>query len=238
MPRARQHDEARHIVIRILKAGLENIESVNRCGEWWRNRRDRRIATLDDKRRCPRRVIISHRPDPPRAQPLAALTQRLWMADSLTDLIDGAQPHQCIADRQEMLASDDQPRFGKQEMNISHAPVQRIFNRNHRTIGSAILYSVNGILERETRHCQAVGKCLAHCDMRICARRTLKRHRPPRFSGASSQHRGHNRSGGGRVSVHSAGGSAAYRVLQCKIGKSRRLRKPARFPKCTPNSNP
>lgn len=52
------------------------------------------------------------------APAIAALAQRLRVADCLLDLVERASAHQRVADRQEELARDARPGFGQQEMNV------------------------------------------------------------------------------------------------------------------------
>src|SRR3546814_10455582 len=68
--------------------------------------------------------------------------------------------HQRIANRQEIFADDHQPRFGQQEMDVRDAAMQRIFDRDHRAIGAAILHGFDRVGEIETRQRQTVGKGL------------------------------------------------------------------------------
>src|SRR3546814_7849392 len=80
------------------------------------------------------------------------LAQRLRMAHRLADVVAPLQPHQRIANRQEIFADDHQPRFGQQEMDVRDAAMQRIFDRDHRAIGAAILHGFDRVGERSEEH--------------------------------------------------------------------------------------
>ncbi|SUJ26067.1 Uncharacterised protein [Sphingomonas paucimobilis] len=74
-----------------------------------------------------------------------------------------------------MLADDDQPGFGQQEMDVGDAAMQRIFDRDDRAVGLARLHSLQRVGEIEAGQRQTIGKGLDGGDMAVGARRPLER---------------------------------------------------------------
>ena len=101
-----------------------------------------------------------------------------------------------------MLAGDHQPRFGQQEMHVGDTAVERILDRDDRTIGLALLHRVDRILERKARQREAVGERLLRGDMAVRPRRSLKRDRALRGVGGGGGHRGDDGTGGGGEILH------------------------------------
>ncbi|KAK0359810.1 hypothetical protein LTR94_029801, partial [Friedmanniomyces endolithicus] len=97
------------------------------------------------------------------------------MAHRLLHAVARAAPDQRVADRQEMFAGDDQPRFGQQEMHVGDAAVQRVFDRDDHTVGLPRLHRIQRVLEAEARQRQRAGKRLRHRDMAVGAGRALER---------------------------------------------------------------
>ena len=95
-----------------------------------------------------------------------------------------------------MLSGDDQPRFGQQEMHVGDAPVQRIFDRNHRAIGAKIAHRIDRIGKIKARQRQPIRERLARGDMRIRAGGTLKSDGAGGIDGGGSGHLGDERAGG------------------------------------------
>ncbi len=192
-------------MIGIGNVGRKQIEPVERSGGGRRERGDRRVGKLGDLGRGARGVGIAHRLDPVRLEPVAALAERLRMAHRLADTIARSDPHQRVADRQEMLARDHQPRFREQEMDIGDAAVERILDRNDRAVGAAVLHRVDRIGKVETGQRQAVRKCLGRRDMAVGAGRALKRDRARGLRHRGLGHPRDDRTGGGGEVFHRHG---------------------------------
>jgi hypothetical protein len=79
--------------------------------------------------------------------------------------------HQAVVDVEKMLAHDAQPAFGQQEMDIGHAAVLRILDRDDRLAGAPVLHRVERVLERKARQRQAIGHHFQRGAVRIGAGR-------------------------------------------------------------------
>ena len=120
-----------------------------------------------------------------------------------------------------MLAGDDQPRFGQQEVDVGDAPVQRVLDRDHRAIGAALLHGFDCVFERETGQRQRIGEGLFDGDLRIGARRTLKRNRTPGRCGGGRSHRGDDRERGGGIVLHARRALAALCTAASALADAR-----------------
>ena len=158
---ARQHHEPRRVVGRILHPVLHDVEAVQIRRQRRSNRRNARFAAFRHQCGCPGSVGIGERYDPARPQKLAALTQCLWMAIGGAEFarrIGRWQRHQRVVDRHEMFGHNRQAAIGQQKVDIRHAPMLRIFNRDNRRIRAPARYSFQRIFERKTRQRQASGR--------------------------------------------------------------------------------
>ena len=197
----RQRHEPGHVVGGILDILGDDLEPV-------KLRRDRRgdgaiarIALFLDERRGACGIGVGHRHDPARAQILPGLAQRLRMA------IGGgertiAQPHDCVADRQEVLAGDRQAAFGEQEMDIRHPPVLRVLDRDQSARSAAILDRVERVFEAEARQRQRFGIVFERRAVAVAPRRALERDRPGRIAGSSADQLGDQFARRGGIAVH------------------------------------
>ena len=95
-------------------------------------------------------------------------------------------------------------------MHVGDTAVQRVFDRDHRTIGTPVAHRVDGIFEAETGQRQAAGKGFGDGDMAVRTRRALKGDGAFRLGGGGGGHRGDDRAGGGGVGLHGAAGLVAW----------------------------
>jgi hypothetical protein len=116
-----------------------------------------------------------------RAQPMAALSQRLFVTHRACDGAEIAT-HQPVADAQEMFADDRQAGFGQQEMNVGDAAMQAVFDRNDRAVDAPVAHRLDRILEAVAGQRQRLRVEFARRKVAVRAGRALKG-QPPRGIG-------------------------------------------------------
>jgi hypothetical protein len=192
---ARQHHEARGVVVRVLDVVLDHLQAIKFGGDARRDGGHGRIAEFGDIGRGAGGIGIGQRHDAPRAQEMARLAQRLRVAVGAGErAIAGG--HQRGVDRQEVFAHDRQPAFGQQEVDVGDAAVLRILDRDDRLAGASVLHRIERVLERKARQRQAAGQRVHRRAVRIGARRALKRHGARGFAGGGGGHRSTRASAG------------------------------------------
>ena len=135
------------------------------------------IVRLGDKSRRCRSIGISHRDDSPLAQIMAALAERLRMAHRRPDFGIGRLRHQAMCDGHEIFVDDVEARFGKQEVDVGHPAVERIFNRNDRAACATLFDGVDRILEGKAGNRKTLGSIIDRREVGIGTGRTLKGNR-------------------------------------------------------------
>ncbi len=161
--------------MRILDIILDHLEAIE-------VRRDARcqsghgvIAQLRDIGRRARRIGIAHRHDAAFPQVEARLPQRLRVTVGGGERAV-AQRHQAGVDFEEMLAHDRQPAFRQQEVDVGHAAMLRVLDRDDRLPCAAFLDRIQCVLKREARQQQTVGQSLKRRPVRVRAGCALKRY--------------------------------------------------------------
>ena len=170
---ARQHHETRGVVMRILDRVFDYSQPV----EFGRHRRCDRgkggIVQFRHMRRRARRIRMAQ-PDHALAfEKQPRLAERLGVA---VGRFERARPgrHQRVGDAHEMFGHDRQPAFGQQEVDIRHAPVLAVLDRNHRAARGARFHRVERVFEIEAGQRQRFGRILHRRLMRIRSRRTAE----------------------------------------------------------------
>ena len=107
---------------------------------------------------------------------VSALTEQNHMAHRGADIVQGrARHHQNIyVNGNEDFVNDSQARFRKYPMNIRNAPVNGIFDRQHRAINGTRIHLIHRIFESCARHNFPTRPSDAACFVRVGARLALK----------------------------------------------------------------
>jgi hypothetical protein len=150
---ARQHDEARGVVLGVGHVLLQSLKAINLRRQRCRQGRAANIARFRHFARCARGVGGDHGLDAERADDVAALAERVDMAFDRPDRFQrgAVRRHQLMLHWQEPLGDDVKPRARHQVMNISHASGYRIVDRNHAELGAPAAHSGECVLEGRTR---------------------------------------------------------------------------------------
>jgi len=113
----------------------------------------------------------------------------------------GAERHQVVVDRHEVLADNGEAALGQQEVNVGHAAMLRILDRDDRPAGAAILHRFQRVFEAEAGQRQAIGGIFGRSAVAVAARRPLERNGAGRIGRASG---GVSRGGARKVSPQSS----------------------------------